>query len=117
MLGPWLFLACFLIAGFAFAMPVVSAIRHGGRGFGRAALGVPGGVLIWSWLAIYTGVMESVWTVNSLMPWLLAIFGTISVGLITISARAALRARPTPGECLHCGYARGELTRCPECGR
>jgi hypothetical protein len=115
--GPLLFLGCFLLAGFAFAMPLVSAIRLGSRGFGRASLGIPGGALIWSWMAVYAGVMESVWTMYSLMPWLLALFGTIGAGFIVISARAALRSRPKPDQCLNCGYARGDLTRCPECGR
>lgn len=116
MVGPLVFVACLLLAGFAFAMPVVSIIRHGNRKFVRAAMGIPGGVLIWSWMSIYAGVSESVWTVSSLMPWLLAIFGTLGLGLIMVSTRAALRARLRPGECPRCGYPRDELARCPECG-
>lgn len=117
MLGPLLVMLCGVLSVAAIAIPLLSLWRHQRRGFWRASLAVPGGVLSWAWLSMYAGIAESVWTVQSLMPWTLALLGTIGIALLVLGAHAALRARLKPDDCRACGYPCAGLARCPECGR
>lgn len=116
MIGPLLLLACALATIAALAIPLVSFLRHRQKRLAWAFLTIPGGLLIWAWASLYSGVTESVWTFADLMPWLLVLLGTIGLILCTLGARSTFRRRLQPEDCPTCGYACEGQLRCPECG-
>lgn len=115
MLGPIIVLLWVGLVMASVAAPVACAVRHGTRGLGRSLWCPVGTLMAGSLLVLAIGLLEgSLWAGAA---WALVTVGIAGVALAAYGVGPALRPRRRPGDCPGCGYAMGDLARCPECGR